>query len=91
LRVGGAVQIQMGFWHPTAIYGNLLIVSIIVGPWGLAGGIRELSRIRDRLVAGKFRFPGVRGMVYPAVRPFLLRRLRGVKFADPSRKGGTGA
>jgi len=74
-----------------AIYGSLLVISVIAGPWGLAGGLRRLPRIRDRLVAGKFRFLGVSGMVYTAVRPFLLRRLRGAKSADPSRQGGTEA
>ena len=74
-----------------AIYGGLLVFAVIMGPWGLAGAVRRLPRIKDRLVAGKFRFPGVSGIVYPAVRPFLLRRLRGAKSADPSRRDGTEA
>jgi len=74
-----------------AIYGGLLVIAVITGPWGLAGAVRRLPRIRDRLVAGKFRFPGVSGIVYPAVRPFLLRRRRGAKSADPSRQDGTEA
>jgi branched-chain amino acid transport system permease protein len=74
-----------------AIYGGMLVISIMIGPWGLAGGVRELSKARDRLKAGKFRLPRVSGMVGPAVRPFLPRRLRGAKSADPSRQGGTGA
>jgi branched-chain amino acid transport system permease protein len=74
-----------------AIYGGLLVIAIMMGPWGLAGAVRRLPRIRDRLVAGKFRFPGVSGIAYQAVRPFLLRRLRGAKSADPSRQGGTEA
>ena len=74
-----------------AIYGGMLVVFIILGPWGLAGSIQRLPRIRDRLVAGKFRFPGVSGIVYPVVRPFLLRRLRGAKSVDPNRQGGEGA
>jgi branched-chain amino acid transport system permease protein len=71
-----------------AIYGGLLVFAVIMGPWGLAGAVRRLPRIRDRLMAGKFRFPGVSGMAYSAVRPFLLRRRRGAKSADPSREGG---
>jgi len=74
-----------------AIYGGLLVIAIITGPWGLAGAVRRLPRIRDRLAAGKFRFPGIGGMVYPAVRPFRLRRLRGAKSVDPNRQGGEGA
>jgi branched-chain amino acid transport system permease protein len=74
-----------------AIYGGLLVIFILLGPWGLAGSIRRLPKIRDRLVAGKFRFAGVSGIVYPAVRPFLLRRLRGAKSVDPNRQGGEGA
>jgi branched-chain amino acid transport system permease protein len=74
-----------------AIYGGLLVIAIITEPWGLAGAVRRLPRIKDRLVAGKFRFPGVSGIVYSAVRPFPLRRLRGAKPADPSRQGGTEA
>jgi hypothetical protein len=74
-----------------AIYGGLLVFAVIMGPWGLAGAVRRLPRIRDRLVAGKFRFPGVSGMAHPAVRPFLLRRRRGAKSADPSRQDGTEA
>ena len=74
-----------------AIYGGLLVIAVITGPWGLAGAVRRLPRIRDRLVAGKFRFPGVSGMAYSAVRPFLLRRRRGAKSADPSRQDGTEA
>jgi branched-chain amino acid transport system permease protein len=74
-----------------AIYGGLLVFAVIMGPWGLAGAVRRLPRIRDRLVAGKFRFPGVSVLAHPAVRPFLLRRLRGAKSADPSRRDGTEA
>jgi len=74
-----------------AIYGGLLVIAIIMGPWGLAGAVRRIPRIRDRLVAGKYRFPGASGLAHPAVRPFLLRRLRGAKSADPSRQGGTEA
>ncbi len=74
-----------------AIYGSMLIISVIVGPWGLAGGLQRLPRIRDRWQAGKFHFPGIPAMVYSAVRPVLLRRQRGAKPADPRRPGGTEA
>jgi len=74
-----------------AIYGSMLVIAVITGPWGLAGAVRRLPAARERLMAGKFRFPSVSGMVHPAVRPFLPRRLRGAKPADPSRQGGTGA
>jgi branched-chain amino acid transport system permease protein len=74
-----------------AIYGGLLVFAVIMGPWGLAGAVRRLPRIRDRLVAGKFRFPGIPATVRSAVRPFLLRRRRGAKSADPSREDGTEA
>ena len=73
-----------------AIYGGLLVIAVITGPWGLAGAIRRLPLAKERLMAGKFRLP-VSGIVPAKVRPFLLRGSRGAKPADPSRQDGTEA
>jgi branched-chain amino acid transport system permease protein len=62
-----------------AIYGGLLIVAIILGPKGLAGGIRELASIRPSAIIGGLR---------SAVWSFLPRRLRGSAPTGPTGEDG---